>query len=193
MRRRPLQIFSNTTGPLSLGLSHNDDEKQGVQETTYEDSQTKRTLSRHYVESCRFYLPIDYKVLKILGWGAHGVVAAATITATDRHVAIKQITLNLEPSSHAEENLYRWKSVYREVSLLRQLSEKDRHPNVIMLEDVFFIPMSNQYEIILSTNLMDTSLDALMKSKPLSNKEKQRYIHQIFYGLDYLHSNNISK
>lgn len=193
MRRRRLQIFSSTSGPLSFDLSHNDGERQGMQESTYEELQTKRKLSKHCVESCTFYLPIDYKVLQILGRGAHGVVAGATITSTDRPVAIKQIKLNLEPSCDDEENLYRWKSVYREVSLLRQLSEKDRHPNVIMLDDVFFIPMSNQYEIMLSTNLMKTSLDTLMKSRPLTNKEKQRYIHQIFYGLDYLHSNNISK
>jgi serine/threonine protein kinase len=163
-----------------------------AQENTYEDKQTNRVLEKQNIESHIFHLPIDCKIDAILGHGAHGVVAAATIASADKRIAIKQIKLNLEPRND-EENLYQWKSVCRELSLLRRLSKNGGHPNVIMLQDVVFVSTSNQHEIMFLINLMKTSLDTLMKSGSLTSEEKQRYIYQILCGLHYLHANSISE
>lgn len=169
-------------------------QEETAKETTYEDSQTKIVLPSQNIDSLVFHLPIDYKVFKILGSGAHGVVVAATTSSPEKHIAIKQIKLNLEPSCNDEENnLYRWKSSYRELWILTHLKEKGGHPNVIGLVNAFFISMSNKYEIMLLTNLMKTSLETLMESTSLTSREKQIYIYQILCGLAYLHSNNISK
>ncbi len=179
--------------------TYNHEQPQGVQEETaqkitYEDWRTKKVLSTQNIDGHIFHLPIDYTVVKILGSGAHGVVAEVMIMPAGRRLAIKQIRLNLEPSEEDDDkNLNRWRRGCWEESLLRQLSEKGGHPNVIMLENVFFASMSNQYEIMFLTNLMETSLDTLMKSRSLTNEEKKRYVYQIFCGLRYLQSNNISK
>ena len=164
-----------------------------AKENTHEDCEIKTVFLKQNIDSHTFHLPSDYKVLKILGKGAHGVVAQARKVSTGRDVAIKDIKLCLESSYDDDNNFYRWKSVYRELSLLRQLKEKGGHPNVIMLEDAFFISMPNEYKVILVTNLMETSLDTLIMSRSLTNDEKQQYLHQILCGLHYLHSNNISK
>jgi serine/threonine protein kinase len=169
------------------------EQEETAQEEIYKDSQTKIVLPRQNVDSYIFHLPDDYKAVKILGSGAHGVVAAATTMSADKQIAIKQIKLNLEPSCNDDENLYRWKSVYRELLLLAQLREKGGHPNVIGLKNVFFVSMSNEYEIMFLTNLMETSLETLMNSRSLESSEKKWYIYQILCGLAYLHSNNISE
>ncbi|CAF4138585.1 unnamed protein product, partial [Adineta steineri] len=203
MNRRRLERFyaQSTTRPSNFEISSpsetvNVSKIQQIQgETTvkniYEDRQTNREVSTQKKENYIFHVPTDYEIKKILGYGAHGVVAAATTKSTHKEIAIKQIKLEEEPSHDDEEKLHLWKSAYRELSLLRQLSKDGGHPNVIMLKDAFFVSMSNKHELMLLTNLMQTSLDTLMASRSLTNEEKQQYTYQILSGLHYLHSNDI--
>jgi serine/threonine protein kinase len=177
------------------------------QEETDEDSQINTQLPPHQIiEERVFYFPIEYTGSHILGEGAHGVVVAATKSSGDKQIAIKIIKLNTEPSLDEKKNLYKgpsldekknlylWKSCYRELSLLIQLKENGAHPNVIALMDALLISISKtEYELMFITKFMKTSLENLMKSTSLTNREKKWYIYQILCGLAYLHSKNISE
>lgn len=178
---------------INNGELRDGEQEETARENTYEDRQTKRSLSRQTVEERIFYLPIDYKADQILGSGAFGLVIGTTIVSTKRRIAIKILTLSMEVLSPDKEKSYRAKSVCRELSLLRLFSKQGGHPNVIVLVDAFIVTMANQHQIMLVTNFMDTSLSALMKSAALTDRQIKQYFHQILCGLDYLHSNKISK
>ena len=165
------------------------------QEKTTEDSPTNTQLPPYQIiDGYVFYLPIEYKGLQILGAGAHGLVAAATTSSGDKQIAIKKIKLNIGPLCDDEKDLYLWKSCYRELSILIHLKENGAHPNVIALMDALLISISKtEYELMFLTKLMKTSLENLMQSTTLTNREKKWYIYQILCGLAYLHSKNISE
>ena len=77
------------------------------------------------IKGINFTVPEYYKITKMLGQGAYGIVAEATDTRTNAHVAIKKLE---KVFSH----LVDAKRILREITLLRHL----QHENVTTMLDL---------------------------------------------------------
>lgn len=126
----------------------------------------------------------EYEILKQLGEGAYGVVAAAKDKATGDKVAIKRI-------KDAVEDKEQGKLLLRELKLLRHFRG---HENVICIKDIIEHPkgQSKFKDIYIITDLMDTDLHRIIRSsQPISDDHVRYFTYQILRGLKYLHSANV--
>lgn len=96
-------------------------------------------------------------------------------------VAIKKL-------SNAFDNLEETKRIYREIVLMRNF----RHDTILYLLDAYASPQLNYDDLYVVTELMETDLRGIIKSKQqLSVSHVQWIAYQLFCGLKYLHSANI--
>jgi len=125
-----------------------------------------------------FRVPVHIELVKKVGSGAYGCVAAFMNKETREKMAVKKIT-------NAFGDLVDGKRILREVKLLRQLD----HENIIRILDMY-PPKSPDFEdIYIVTDLMETDLHKVIYSKqPLTEEHHQYFVHQILRGLIYLHS-----
>lgn len=127
-------------------------------------------------------VPSRYTNLTLLGQGAYGLVCSADDSVLSQKVAIKKLSKPFATNIHA-------KRAYREIKLLKHVN----HDNIIRLTDLF--TKANQVQdlddIYLSTNLMGTDLNNVLKTQELSEDQIIFFTYQILRGLKYLHSANI--
>jgi mitogen-activated protein kinase 1/3 len=98
-------------------------------------------------------------------------------------VAIKKITNTFA-------NLTDAKRILREIKLLLHFN----HENVIKILDIMTIPADTEdfEDIYLVSNLMETDLDRIIRSKqPMTEQHFQYFIYQILLGLKYIHTANV--
>lgn len=88
--------------------------------------------ARHLISGTPFTVHIKYKILKPIGVGAYGVVAAAIDMETGRKVAIKKI-------SGVFDNFTDAKRIIREVRLMRALNHENVSYKVDMNRSVWFL------------------------------------------------------
>lgn len=131
--------------------------------------------------STTFEVPSYLELIRHVGSGAYGCVASFRDRRTGGRVAVKKIT-------NAFHDLVDGKRILREVKLLKQLD----HENIIRIRDIF-PPRSPDFEdIYIVTDLMDTDLSRVIKSKQvLSENHCQYFVFEILRGLGYLHSASI--
>jgi p38 MAP kinase len=138
-----------------------------------------------------FIVPLCYDKTVLVGRGAFGLVARAEVVpgmarpgnayfdrlATNR-VAIKKIS-----SATAYKDSYHAKQVYREISLLKQLT----HENIIKLVDLFVSPTHDLYIV---TEAMECDLAHFITNLSIEITENHtKYLAcQILRGLKYMHS-----
>ncbi len=124
-----------------------------------------------------------YEVVKVVGKGQYGVVVSARHRRTGKKCAIKHISGVFFLKDDAIKTI-------RELRFLRVF----RHPNVVGLHDVL-VPLNAQTfdDVYLVTELMETDLDKLIKSKTVLHERHTRWImYQLLRGLAYIHGANVS-
>lgn len=123
-----------------------------------------------------------YKFIKALGLGAYGVVCSASDSHKNRNVAIKKVAGVFDDQTDA-------KRIIREIRLLSSM----HHDNVLSITDIDEPESYSKYnDVYLMTELMDTDLNKLLRSKhPLLDAQRKFFTYQIFRALKYIHSANI--
>jgi serine/threonine protein kinase len=134
------------------------------------------------VNNVPFVVDAKYKPIKVLGFGAFGVVVSAMDTDKDRVVAIKKISRVFDDLEHA-------RNVLREIHLLRHF----QHSNVVQLLDIIPpVPHADFNDLYLVTNFFETDLHKIIySSNKLTDEHVQYLIWQILRGLKYMHSANV--
>eukprot|EP01002_Notosolenus_urceolatus_P001063 NODE_1269_length_1497_cov_96.019337_g1054_i0.p1 GENE.NODE_1269_length_1497_cov_96.019337_g1054_i0~~NODE_1269_length_1497_cov_96.019337_g1054_i0.p1 ORF type:complete len:372 (-),score=133.15 NODE_1269_length_1497_cov_96.019337_g1054_i0:109-1224(-) len=133
---------------------------------------------KYAVHTTSFIVPKKYNLQKAIGYGAYGMVCAAKNTETDEQVAIKKIP-------RVFEDLVDGKRILREIKMLTFL----QHENIIGIKELFK-PKTRQFDdIYFASELMDTDLHQIIRSKQhLSEEHHQYFIYQVFRALKYVHS-----
>jgi serine/threonine protein kinase len=132
----------------------------------------------------RFYIDKRYSNLKPAGDGSYGLVCSAVDSITGRMVAIKKIKDTFSDIVDA-------KRILRELKLLRHFND---HENIITILDIMTVPPNNPnfYDIYIVTNLMESDLERIIKSKQvLTDQHYQYFLYQILRALKYVHSANV--
>lgn len=134
------------------------------------------------INNTSWRVPSRYSNLTPLGQGAYGLVCSADDSAYGQKVAIKKLAKPFATNIHA-------KRAYREIKLLKHVN----HDNIIQLTDLFTRAQTAQDidDIYLSTNLMGTDLNNVLKTQELKEDQIIFFTYQILRGLKYLHSSNI--
>ena len=127
-----------------------------------------------------FEVPASYHVLRAVGTGAYGVVAAAEDTRTGQRVAIKKIT-------GVYNNLTDALRVLREISLMRHLCG---HPNVLSICDLDVSASGD--DIYIYSPLFESDLHRVIYSRqPLSDAHIQWFVYQMLAGVRWMHSASV--
>ncbi|KAI5962531.1 tmk1 [Candida pseudojiufengensis] len=128
-----------------------------------------------------FNISQNFKVIKVLGEGAYGIVALAIHLPTNTKVAIKKI----EPF---ERSLFCLRTL-REIKLLKKFSN---HENLIKLYDIQKPTNYQQFnEVYLIQEYMPSDLHNIIQTHILNDQHLQFFIYQILKGLKYIHSSGI--
>ncbi|CAL6024601.1 Mitogen-activated_protein kinase [Hexamita inflata] len=131
------------------------------------------------VKGVNFTVPDYYKISKMLGQGAYGIVVEATDSRNGSHVAIKKL-------EKVFGHLVDAKRILREIALLRFLS----HENVASMLD-FIAPedTKNLDELYVVFGFMQTDMYKIISSRQsLSDEHMQFFMYQLLRGLAYIHS-----
>ncbi|KAJ9441309.1 Mitogen-activated protein kinase 5 [Diplonema papillatum] len=136
----------------------------------------------YVVQGSKFLVDAKYCIKKSVGCGAYGIVCAAVNTETNERVAIKKI-------GKVFDDLVDGKRILRELKLLTFLD----HENIIGIRDVLHPPSKHTFEdIYLVTELMDTDLHQVIRSKQELTDEHHKYLmYQAIRALKYIHSANV--
>lgn len=128
-----------------------------------------------------FNISQNFKVLKIIGEGAYGIVALVVHLPTNTKVAIKKI----EPF---ERPLFCLRTL-REIKLLQKFNS---HENIIKLYDVQRPTNYSSFnEVYLIQEYMPGDLHQIIQTHALSDQHVQFFIYQIIKGLKLIHSANV--
>jgi mitogen-activated protein kinase 1/3 len=130
-----------------------------------------------------FTIDSKYRLIKVMGHGAYGVVISAQDKNTGQEYAIKKCHNVFDYTEDA-------KRILREMKLMRTFD----HPNVIRMVDL--IPpaagATGFDDIYIVQDLMDTDLRRIIESSQSLSMDHIRYfVCQILRGLRYLHSANV--
>eukprot|EP00993_Chasmostoma_nieuportense_P001538 NODE_2410_length_1185_cov_48.139887_g2296_i0.p1 GENE.NODE_2410_length_1185_cov_48.139887_g2296_i0~~NODE_2410_length_1185_cov_48.139887_g2296_i0.p1 ORF type:complete len:364 (-),score=92.60 NODE_2410_length_1185_cov_48.139887_g2296_i0:87-1178(-) len=138
-------------------------------------------LKSYTVHGSNFEVPSKYTLTKALGYGAFGLVCSAINTETGEKVAIKKIPRVFDDLSDG-------KRILREIVLLTFMD----HDNIVSVKDLFR-PRTQQFEdIYFVSELMDTDLQQIIRSKQkLTDDHHQYFIYQVLRALKFIHSANI--
>lgn len=128
-----------------------------------------------------FKVPIHLELIQKVGAGAYGSVASFSDPRDHSKVAVKKIT-------DAFSDLVDGKRILREVKLLRSFS----HDNIIRILDMYPPDHPDFDDIYIVTDLMETDLHRVIKSKQKLSEDHQMYFtYQILRALLYLHSASV--
>lgn len=121
-----------------------------------------------------------YRVDKVIGQGAYGVVVAATDTLTGERVAVKRIMRVLDSSGMATR-------ILRELKFLRFLH---RHENIVSVRDVLIPGQRDRFnDVFVVFEIMPTDLGRLLRSRTQLTEEHHRFmLFQLLRGVHFLHT-----
>ena len=130
----------------------------------------------------RFEVPERYSVVKVIGYGAYGLVTSALDNVTKTKVAIKKC-------QNVCKSVGDGKRILREAKLLRFMD----HENVLGLSHFFLEPEADEFkDAYFVTELLDTDLNTVIRSRQRFTDEHLKYfIYQVLRGLKYMHSANV--
>ena len=125
--------------------------------------------------------------LQPVGYGASGLVFAATDTASDTRVAVKKIRVSDQRCC---------RQALREIRILKRLA----HDNVILVHEILGAKgqtldedsaLGDAHSVYIVQELMDTNLHELMQHEQLRQEHVQLFLYQLLRGLKYIHSANV--
>mmetsp|Transcript_2019 Transcript_2019/g.2899 ORF Transcript_2019/g.2899 Transcript_2019/m.2899 type:complete len:409 (+) Transcript_2019:1675-2901(+) len=131
-----------------------------------------------------FSLPKTYKVIRVIGKGAYGIVAEGLDTKTNRRVAIKKIEdVFNQPDDYQ-------KRVLREVLVMLHFKT---HENILTLYDLILPTSIDSFsDVYIVTDLLHNDLRAVLKHNvELSEEHIKYFLYQILRGLKFIHSANV--
>lgn len=145
----------------------------------------KRDLRRQHRESLLndfFSPPVEstrYRVDKVIGEGAYGVVVSAIDSVTGDKVAVKRIKKVLHTDAMATR-------ILRELKFLRLLNA---HENIVSVKDVLIPSHYDKFnDVFVVMELMPTDLGRLIRSKTiLSEQHIKLLMFQLLRGVHFLH------
>ena len=118
-----------------------------------------------------------YRIVRVVGEGAYGVVYAAVHIPSSTRVAVKRIT----PFDHQMFSL----RTLREIRLLRHF----HHENIISILDIVRPTSFESFtEVNLVQELMETDMHRVIRTQELSNDHCQYFVYQMLRGIKALHS-----
>jgi serine/threonine protein kinase len=131
-----------------------------------------------------FEIPKHYTLLKVLGFGAYGIVCSCLDERNGEKVAIKKC-------KDVFRDLEDGKRVLRELSLMRFFKN---HENLLPILDI--LPPLDGYrfkDVYLVMPLMDVDLNVVLRSRQvLEENHYQYFVYQMLRGLKYLHSAGVA-
>jgi len=132
-----------------------------------------------------FEVPVHLQLIKKVGAGGFGVVAAFADTQNGGKVAVKKITGLMN-------DLMDCKRILREVRLLKSL----RHENILSLSGVYARARSSGYveDIYIATEFMQMDLHKVINSsagRKMTEDHRKFLTYQMLKGLLYLHSADV--
>lgn len=124
-----------------------------------------------------------YRVEKVIGEGAYGVVASAIDTHTNERVAVKRIKKVLHSDGMATR-------ILRELKFLRLLNA---HDNIVTVKDVLIPSERDAFDdVFVVMELLPTDLGRLLRSKTvLSEAHVKLLMYQLLCGVNYLHQSHV--
>ena len=135
----------------------------------------------HHKREIVFNISQNFKIIKVLGEGAYGVVVLAIHTPSGTKVAIKKIVPFNKP-------LFCVRTL-REIKLLTMFRN---HENVIQLYDVQKpLDFDHFDEVYLIQEYMPTDLHRVICFEKLTDDHIKYFIYQILRGLKLIHSANV--
>jgi len=123
-----------------------------------------------------------YKVQKVLGSGAQGVIYHVKTVATGYDLALKLISISAEAKVQFNDIL---ESIKDEFTIIKSL----HHKNIISVYDFGYDKKLDKYYYTMDY-LQGLDLRDYVKSNP-NSAQFPMIVYQILDGLNYLHSNNI--
>lgn len=154
---------------------------------------TSKPMSTHHARDKRarrdalvreFFTPAvyssRYRVEKVIGEGAYGVVVAAYDAKINEKVAVKRIKSVLDSAGMATR-------ILRELKFLRFLNT---HENIISVKDVLIPGHKDKFnDVFVVFELMPTDLGRLLRSKTVLNEQHIKFfMFQLLRGVNFLHS-----
>mmetsp|Transcript_32453 Transcript_32453/g.74161 ORF Transcript_32453/g.74161 Transcript_32453/m.74161 type:complete len:400 (-) Transcript_32453:179-1378(-) len=128
-----------------------------------------------------FKIPTHLDLVKQMGSGAYGCVAAFKDTRSGEMLAVKKV-----PNAFVD--VIDGKRILREVKLMRQFD----HDNIVRILDMYPPNGPDFEDIYIAMDLMETDLHRVIYSKqPLTEEHHQYFTHQLLRGLVYLHNANV--
>jgi len=125
--------------------------------------------------------------LQPVGYGANGLVFAATDKHSDKRVAIKKIRVSDQRCC---------RQALREIRILKRL----KHDNVILVYEILGAKgrtleeetvLADSKSVYIVQELMDTNLHELMQHEQLKQEHIKLFLYQFLRGLKYIHSANV--
>eukprot|EP00667_Euglena_gracilis_P006801 EG_transcript_6866 len=137
---------------------------------------------QYTVHGTKFEVPKKYQLTKAVGFGAYGFVCAAINTENNSKYAIKKC----QNVFHEIED---GKRILREIRLLTFF----KHENLLTICDLLAPRDRFKFEeIYIVSDLMDTDLNNVLRSKQkLTEEHYQYFIYQVLRGLKYIHSASV--
>lgn len=124
-----------------------------------------------------------YRVEKVIGEGAYGVVVQAVDTQTGQKVAVKRIKRVLDSPGMATR-------ILRELKFLRLLNV---HQNIVSVKDVLIPSEKDLFnDVFVVMELMPADLGRLIRSKTvLVEKHIKLLMYQMLTGVNFLHAAHV--
>ena len=162
--------------------------QKGLKETlvigaAQQDEECESLAMKAYtVNGKKFCVPMRYHLRKSVGYGAYGIVCAATDPVERCKVAIKKCQKVFKDVGDC-------KRVLREVKLLRFL----QHENILGIKHFYVGGRADTFQdVYLVSELLDTDLNTVIRSKQqLSDDHVKYFVYQILRGLKYIHTANV--
>lgn len=146
------------------------------------DAEVKRRSKAYLMQNFYSSASVNayrYRVDKVIGQGAYGVVVAATDTVNGEQVAVKRIIRVLDSAGMATR-------ILRELKFLRFLH---RHENIVGVRDVLLPGERDEFnDVFVVFERMPTDLGRLLRSRTKLTEEHHRFMmFQLLRGLHFLH------
>jgi len=136
------------------------------------------------------HIAADYNFIKIQGQGSFGQVVKATQKSTSKTVAIKYI-------QDAFDNIHSCKRVFREIAILRRLTQMENNIFTVKLLDVI-IPEENESQypdgIFLVMDYVNQDLGQIFSDNKMLNFEHNHaktILYNLLCAVNFLHSANV--